>query len=179
MTTTRSASAAGADSGLPAVTGPVTPTVKIDGFAVEKLGTGNDASWLRDIKSLMVLKGVHGVLKTPPETAHEDVAMALLSLSICEHRKPEFLHCATAKDLYEHVEASYKSQNTARCVQLKKELHSLELGAEETIQAYVCRARTLQDMLSKAGWGDADRGRGCPGSTEWTTRGLRRDCQHS
>ena len=125
--------------------------MKIDGFAVEKLGTGNDAAWLRDIKSLMVLKGVHGVLKTPPDAAHEEVAMALLSLSIAEHRKAEFLHCATAKDLYDHVESSYKSQNTARCIQLKKELHSLELGAEETIQAYVCRARTLQDMLSKAG----------------------------
>lgn len=127
--------------------------IKVSGLTVARLGDGNEAAWLRDIRSLLIFSDLGKAIEpdATPSAKENAKALALINLCVSEHRKVELQGCTSALAAYQLVEALHQSQSVAMGVQLKRQLNSLMKKSQESMVAYVNGARDIQSRLSAAG----------------------------
>ena len=121
----------------------------------ESLGDNNYAQWQFYMKSYLVKHGYWSVLTlaTVPEDKKDLDAKALATL--CLKVGPQYIteaaSCATAKALWDKLEARFQSKNNARKMQLEEEFVNLKMAPGESISSYADRARTLSGDLAGVG----------------------------
>jgi transposase InsO family protein len=122
-------------------------------LAFDKLGVDNYYIWSKQMKCLLISRGVWEAISdfSNAEPNKVQKAYSLIGLSVSSHNLPIWDKCATAKEVWDALESIYKASSVARRVQLRKELISLQKQPTEPITVYVARARALRDSLSAAG----------------------------
>jgi hypothetical protein len=78
-------------------------------------------------------------------------ALALIGLHVKDHHLGKVAAAKTAKELWDDLEAMYKSKNNARKMLLRREINTLKLGSGEPISMYVARAENLYKNLTASG----------------------------
>lgn len=125
--------------------------------AVELLDVDNYATWRSKMKFLLITKGLWTAVGGASTDAEKDAkALALIGLLVKDHHLPVLERCATAKEAWEQLEATYQAKSNARKRQLRKELSQLRMGATEPLTKYVARAKEIQNQLRAAGYEVAD-----------------------
>jgi hypothetical protein len=77
-------------------------------------------------------------------------ALALTGLHVKDHHLGNVAAAKTAKELWDDLEATYKSKSNARKMLLRKEINSVKLGSGEPISMYVARTEDLYKSLTAA-----------------------------
>lgn len=119
---------------------------------IEKLNVDNYATWRTKMKFLLITRGLWGAVSGESATPDTDsVALALIGLYVMDHHLPVLERCATAKEAWDQLEATFQAKSNARKRQLRKELSLLRMGPMEPLTMYVARAKELQNQLRAAG----------------------------
>lgn len=125
-------------------------------YAIEPLGVDNYATWSIKMKMKLIQKGLwHAITGAAagslPASADSMKALSLIGLSVQNHHLQAVNACATAKQAWDVLEATYKGKSLARVLQLRRELVGLKKGVSEPLTVYVARAETLVADLASAG----------------------------
>lgn len=116
----------------------------------KKFDGANYPVWSAQMFSLLVLKGFDTAVQDDSD-ANSDKARALIMLNVDEHHISQIIGLQTAREVWERLEDTYKSRSLARELQLRKELNTLQMQPNETLQRYVSRARDIMYQLAAAG----------------------------
>lgn len=119
------------------------------------LGSSNYGTWSQLMQALLAYKD----LWTATDPTSEVVvmpgasikALALIRMNLAEHMLSVIAHCNTARVAWTALENNFRAKSTARLVQLKRELSSLNKAKGETLDQYFDRARTLRAELVLVG----------------------------
>ena len=104
------------------------------------------------MKALFLSKGLHGVVDGSDEDkAKSSQALGLIMLHLSDSYLSMADEVATAKGLWDKLEATFTAQNTARRLLLRQQLNNLKKGSAETISEYVARAKELATSLEAVG----------------------------
>ena len=104
------------------------------------------------MKALFLSKGLDGVVDGSDEDkAKSNQALGLIMLHLSDSYLSMADEVATAKGLWDKLEATFTAQNTARRLLLRQQLNNLKKGSTETISEYVARAKELATSLEAVG----------------------------
>jgi transposase InsO family protein len=120
-------------------------------YGVQRLvGSTNYNVWRVQMRGFLATKGLAEAIE---EEDHQDSSKAKGYLIMCvsEHHLPIIEGAANAHAAWTALERLYKQQSSANKIRLSRELALLEKGRDESIPAYVARARALANQLTSAG----------------------------
>ncbi len=119
---------------------------------IEPLNEDNYHVWCVKMKSYLITKGLwKGVEDSRAHSEVSERALALITLHVADHLLGTLADAKDAKAAWDELEKTYKSKSLARRVQLKREMNSLKMLADEGVTRYVARARDLYRDLRAAG----------------------------
>jgi len=119
---------------------------------VEVLDVDNYATWSIRMRALLISKGLWAAVESStPSTEQDQKALAKIILHVEDHHLATVGTCATAKEAWETLKATYQAKSNARKLVLRKELTQLRMKPAEPITAYAARAKDLQAQLRSAG----------------------------
>jgi transposase InsO family protein len=124
--------------------------------SIEPLDVNNYATWAVRMKMLLMHKELWAAVADPgsleaAERSKLNKALSLILLNVKDHHLLTLESCQTPSEAWDALKAVYQASNTARQMQLRKELNSLSKQATETIALYAGRVRGLWSDLSSAG----------------------------
>jgi len=121
-------------------------------ISMEKLNDRNYHSWCIKMRSYLITKDVWKGVKDPAANAAEsERALALITLHVSDHLLGTLSDQEDAKEAWDKLEATFKSKSVARKLQLKRELQALKMKEDESVTAFVGRARDIWRELKAAG----------------------------
>lgn len=104
------------------------------------------------MRALLLSKGLWEVVTGKKEDeAKSDKTLGLMQLYLSEYYSSMADGVATAKDLWDKLEDSFKAKNNARRLILRQELTNLRKKPSETVTAYLARAREIASNLEAVG----------------------------
>ena len=119
---------------------------------VEVLDVDNYATWSIRMRALLISKGSWAAVESStPSTEQDQKALAKIVLYVRDHHLATLGTCATAKEAWETLKATYQAKSNARKLVLRKELTQLRMKPAEPITVYAARAKDLQAQLRSAG----------------------------
>ena len=118
-------------------------------FGFDKLGDSNYATWRVQMKGLLATKDCLGAI-TDQNDPNRVKAMGLMIMCVEEQHLATIEQAASTADAWAALEALYQQTSTANLLQLRKQLTTLEKKANESIQQYVARARSIADQIRAA-----------------------------
>lgn len=136
-------------------------TQLIDRF--DKLNSNNYRSWKFNMKMALVQrelwKHVTGEAIRPVDdedeidrfNRKEEKALAAIALSVESEQQGHIIDCETASDAWEMLKRVFEPKSRPRILQLKKQMVSIQLEAEESMTSYLGRIKTCSDSLKEAG----------------------------
>ena len=86
-----------------------------------------------------------------PNGDQDQKALAKIILSVKDHHLATVGSCATAKQAWETLKATYEAKTNARKLMLRRELTQLKMKPAEALTVYAARAKDLQAQLRSAG----------------------------
>jgi gag-polypeptide of LTR copia-type/Domain of unknown function (DUF4219) len=141
----------------------VTETDKV---RIDLLDETNYAHWARRMRSLLKIKRLWSFVElgagaVPPDATAPQKAEAEMKDQTALHMMVSFLtnqylsiadDCKTSKELWDLLDQTFKAKSTARRQQLRRELYGLRRTPDESISAYVSRAREITKDLQGIGF---------------------------
>ena len=122
---------------------------------LEKLESDNWSTWSRQFKGLLKSKKLHsiidGTVKKEPDQEKDEQVMGLIELHLGKYLAPMADDCTTAQELWDKLEATFKAQNTARRLHLRRQLNNLKMEKAEPVTQYIARAKNLAGDLEGVG----------------------------
>lgn len=120
---------------------------------VEPLDIDNYDTWSKDMKWLLISRGLWDAISDAEKATKGDSlkALALIGLSVAKHHKASIAACEDAASAWELLEAAYKAKSNARRLQLKRDMNNLRMGVVEPLSVYIARGRGIMDQLLAAG----------------------------
>jgi hypothetical protein len=118
-------------------------------FGFDKLGDSNYATWRVQMKGLLATKDCLGAI-TDAADPNRVKAMGLMIMCVEEQHLATIEQAQNAAEAWTALEALYQQTSTANLLQLRKQLTTLEKKANESIQQYVARARSIADQIRAA-----------------------------
>lgn len=103
------------------------------------------------MKFLLVSKDMWPAVSAAATGDANAKALAAIGLHVADEHLPTVVECTTAKEAWDKLEAMFKSQGTARMLQLLRELNMFQKKQAESITQYVNRARLLRQELAEVG----------------------------
>lgn len=88
---------------------------------------------------------------TPEDRKADELALSYIGLCVKPHHQPTILRCTTSKEAWTTLQETFAAKTFARKLQLRRDLNSLKMAANETVTAFTSRAKALQDQLTAAG----------------------------
>ena len=121
-------------------------------ITIEKLDTNNFATWAIQMQAVLATKGLETALVDDnADAAVSRKAKALIMLSVQNHHLAALNELATAKLVWQYLEAQYRQQSIARRRHLKQQLNKLQKESSESMSRFMSRAKALQQDLAAAG----------------------------
>ena len=121
-------------------------------ITMEPLSERNYHSWCIKMKSYLITKDVwKGVVDPVTHAEESERALALITLHVSNHLLGTLSEQEDAKTAWAKLEATFKSKTVARKLQLKRELQALKMKEDESVTAFVGRARDIWRELKAAG----------------------------
>ena len=77
--------------------------------------------------------------------------MGPIELHLGKYLAPMADGCTTAQELWAKLEATFQAQNTARRLQLRRQLNNLKMENVEPVTQYTARAKNLAGDLEGVG----------------------------
>ncbi|GAB4814243.1 hypothetical protein N2152v2_001289 [Parachlorella kessleri] len=119
---------------------------------VESLDVDNYATWSIRMRALLISKGLWAAVESnTPNGDQDQKALAKIILSVKDHHLATVGTCATAKEAWETLKATYEAKSNARKLMLRRELTQLKMKPAEPLTVYAARAKDLQAQLGSAG----------------------------
>ncbi len=119
---------------------------------IEKLDNQNWGIWRRKFKALLLSKRLDGVIDgTDEDKDNSSQVLGLIQLHLSDAYLSMADDVATAKALWDKLEATFTAQNNARRLLLRQELNSLKKAPTESIAEFVARAKELATNLEAVG----------------------------
>ena len=114
-------------------------------------------AWQRSMEAYLIVKDVWDViedgLQAPISSevrARDRKAKAYITLSVSDEIKLFIGRELTAKETWEALEARFNQSNEAISLELRRQLHAIQLGEQETITSYLARAQGLRNRIASA-----------------------------
>jgi len=82
----------------------------------------------------------------------ESKALATIALGVEPEHQIHILDCEKASDAWEALRRIFELKSRARIVQLKKQMLSIKLEPNETMNSYLARLKTCSDSLKDVGY---------------------------
>lgn len=82
----------------------------------------------------------------------ESKALATIALGIEPEHQVHILDCTKASDAWEALQKIFESKSRARILQLKKQMLTIKLKPNETMNSYLARLKTCSDSLREVGY---------------------------
>lgn len=79
----------------------------------------------------------------------EHKALATIALSVEPEHQIHILDCEKASDAWEALQKVFESKSRARILQLKKQMLTIKLKPNETMNSYLARLKTCSDSLKE------------------------------
>ena len=122
-------------------------------FNVPLLDGTNWQTWSIRVQAFLLYKELwDAVIADEPDAATDAKARAFLQFNVADHLLPTVHRCTTAKEAWAALETLHAPKSTVRKVQLRKKFNALQQGANESVTAYINRAKTLRDELATVGY---------------------------
>ncbi len=122
---------------------------------LEKLESDNWSTWSRQFRGLFKSKKLHsiidGTIKQELDSEKDEQVMGLIELHLGKYLAPMADDCTTAQKLWDKLEATFKAQNTARRLHLRRQLNNLKMEKAEPVTQYIARAKNLAGDLEGVG----------------------------
>jgi hypothetical protein len=118
-------------------------------FGFDKLGDSNYSTWRVQMKGLLATKDCIGAI-TDAANPNSAKAMGLMIMCVEEQHLATIEQAQNAAAAWTALEALYQQTSTANLLQLRKQLTTLEKKANESIQQYLARARSVADQIRAA-----------------------------
>ena len=119
---------------------------------VESLDVDNYATWSIRMRALLISKGLWAAVESnTPNGDQDQKALAKIILSVKDHHLATVGSCATAKQAWETLKATYEAKTNARKLMLRRELTQLKMKPAEPLTVFAARAKDLQAQLRSAG----------------------------
>jgi len=119
---------------------------------IDKLDNHNWGIWRRKFRALILSTRLGGVIDgTDEDKDNSTQVFGLIQLHLSDAYLSMADDVATAKALWDKLEATFTAQNNARRLLLRQELNSLKKGSAEPISEYVARAKELATILEAVG----------------------------
>ncbi len=122
---------------------------------LEKLESDNWSTWSRQFRGLLKSKKLHsiidGTIKQELDSEKDEQVMGLIELHLGKYLAPMADDCTTAQKLWDKLEATFKAQNTARRLHLRRQLNNLKMEKAEPVTQYIARAKNLAGDLEGVG----------------------------
>ena len=120
--------------------------------SIEKLDDHNYFSWRKDMRFLLLSKGLWDPEADSEEAGAADKkAYAQIGMHVTAYYKDIVMDCKTAPEAWKKLEATQLIRSKARSMQLQRLFTSLKRESGESLDGYVGRAKELRDQLSAAG----------------------------
>ncbi|GAB4815386.1 hypothetical protein N2152v2_002432 [Parachlorella kessleri] len=104
------------------------------------------------MRALLISKGLWAAVESnTPNGDQDQKALAKIILSVKDHPLATVGSCATAKQAWETLKATYEAKSNARKLMLRRELTQLKMKPAEPLTVYAARAKDLQAQLRSAG----------------------------
>lgn len=110
----------------------------------------NYAVWAQRMKFLLIRKGLWDAVQTA-EDANSEKALATIGLHVEDYHLATLASCDTAKEAWDILKAQYQARSNATKLQLRRQLNSLSMGADEHLAKYVARVKEIRNQLAAAG----------------------------
>jgi hypothetical protein len=121
-------------------------------ITMEPLSERNYHSWCIKIRSYLITKDVwKGVEDPSPHAEAAQRALALITLHVSDHLLGTLSDQPDAKAAWKQLEETFMSKTVAQKLQLKRELQALKMKTEESVTAFIARARDIWRKLKAAG----------------------------
>ncbi|KAL0054973.1 hypothetical protein WJX82_005334 [Trebouxia sp. C0006] len=119
---------------------------------IDKLDNQTWGIWSRKFKALLLSKRLGGVIDgTDEDKDNSSQVLGLIQLHLSDAYLSMADDVATAKALWDKLEATFTAQNNARRLMLRQELNSLKKAPTESIAEFVARAKELATNLEAVG----------------------------
>jgi hypothetical protein len=120
---------------------------------IAKLDEDNYSAWAGKMRSLFMVKQLWATVtgEGDVDVALDEQALGLIGLHVEDHHMRIVLDSATACEAWTAFEDMYKAASHARRMQLKAELHDLQIKSGESVAKYASRVTALRDHLVAAG----------------------------
>ena len=119
---------------------------------IDKLDNHNWGIWRRKFRALLLSKRLGGVIDgTDEDKDNSSQVLGLIQLHLSDAYHSMADDVATAKALWDKLEATFTAQNNARRLLLRQELNSLKKAPTESIAEFAARAKELATNLEAVG----------------------------
>lgn len=119
-------------------------------FQITKLSDRNYQSWKTEICWYLRGKDNTAEAERRPHRINENQAFAAIGLHIGADQQIHIEECASAYEAWEVLKQVHQPKSKVRIMQLKKEFYHLKMKVEESISAYVARAKVAARNLREA-----------------------------
>ena len=118
-----------------------------------KLDEDNYSAWAGKMRSLFMVKQLWATVtgEGDDDMALDEQALGLIGLNVEDHHMKTVLESSTACEAWTAFQDMYKAASHARRMQLKAELHDLQINSGESVAKYASRVTVLRDHLVAAG----------------------------
>ena len=119
---------------------------------IDKLDNQNWGIWRRKFEALLLSKRLGGVIDgTDEDKDNSSQVLGLIQLHLSDAYLSMADDVATAKALWDKLEATFTAQNNARRLLLRQEVNSLKKAPTESISEFIARAKELATNLEAVG----------------------------
>ncbi|XP_018378496.1 PREDICTED: uncharacterized protein LOC108771089 isoform X2 [Trachymyrmex cornetzi] len=129
---------------------------------IDKLNGANYRAWKSNMKMTLIQrelwKHITGEAVLPAEPTPEEEerfknkenkALATIALGVEPEHQIHIPDCDKASDAWEALQRIFEPKSRARILQLKKQMLSIKLEPNETMNSYLARLKTCSDSLKE------------------------------